>query len=201
MASAVLTVACVVLWFFWFRPQALGGPAGYIGVDGTSMTPTMHAGDLAVVQKQSSYHVGEVIAYTVPAGEPGAGLNVIHRIVGGNGVTGFVTEGDHNAYTDHYWHPTTADVIGAVWFHVPKGAVVLSKLHDPLFLALLVAALAFVVIAWPTKKQLDRAHAPPPEADLPPASAGTGGEATEDLVSVQAGWEVVPGVHRGLGER
>jgi signal peptidase I len=122
------------------------------------MTPTMDNGDLAVVEKQSSYHVGDIIAYRVPPGEPGAGSNVIHRIVGGTGATGFITKGDHNSYTDYFWHPKIANVIGRVWFHVPQAAAWLSKLRDPLTLALVVGFVSFVILAWPGEKWRERAE-------------------------------------------
>jgi len=151
-----LTLALVVTWFFYFRPPVLGGPGSFVGVNGISMTPTFHDGDLVVVEKQSSYHVGDIIAYHVPAGDPGAGNNIIHRIVGGSGTTGFVTKGDHNPYTDHFWHPTTANVMGKVRFVIPQGAAWLSKLHNPLTLAVVVGLVSFIIIAWPSKKKPQR---------------------------------------------
>jgi signal peptidase I len=113
-----LAAALVAVWFVGFRPQALGGSTEYVGVSGISMTPTMHNGDVAVVEKQASYRVGDIVVYHVPPGQPDAGLTVVHRIVGGNGITGLVTKGDHNAVADP-WHPKTVDVAGRVWFHVP----------------------------------------------------------------------------------
>jgi signal peptidase I len=112
----------------------------------------MHNGDMAIVERQSAYHVGDIIAYRIPAGETGAGQDVIHRIVGGNGVTGFVTKGDHNSYTDHFWHPTTSDVVGKVWFHIPGVARILGHLRSPGVLAATVGIVTFVIMAWPRKR-------------------------------------------------
>lgn len=153
LTGTVLTFACLVGWFFLFRPPALGGTASFIGVSGISMTGTFSNGSLAVVEKKSSYQVGNIVAYRIPAGEPGAGENIIHRIVGGNGTSGFVTKGDHNSYTDHFWHPKTADVIGRVWFVIPGGATWLAKLRQPLTLAVLVGLISFALIAWPSKRK------------------------------------------------
>jgi len=161
-ASLALLAAFLVTWFLYFRPQFLGGPASFVGVNGISMTPTLHLGDLAIVEKHASYHVGEIIVYRIPKGDPGAGDEVIHRIVGGNGRTGFVTKGDHNSYTDHFWHPKTKDVIGAVWFHIPRGALILSKLHDPVVLAVVVAVLTLAVLVWPMRRRTRRAGAEAP---------------------------------------
>jgi signal peptidase I len=160
--ALVVLVGLVVVSFVFLRPRALGGSTEYVAVHGISMTPTIHDGDVAVVEKESSYHLGEIVVYQIPAGEPGAGEDVIHRIVGGDGVTGFVTKGDHNSYTDP-WHPRTADVVGRVWFRVSP---VLR------WLLLVVAGLAVVVLviaAWPRRRKA-------PSLDVPagptPASAG-----------------------------
>lgn len=150
--GAVVTVALVVTWVLLFRPPVLGGTASFVGVNGISMTGTFSNGSLAVVEKESSYHIGDIIAYKIPAGEPGTGQNVIHRIVGGNGTTGFITKGDHNSYTDHFWHPKTADVIGRVWFVIPGGATWLATFREPAVLGLVVGLVSFALIAWPSRR-------------------------------------------------
>ena len=118
IAAALALLSFGVMWVVMFRPQFLGGPAQYAGVSGISMTPTLHDGDLTVAVRHASYQEGDIIVFHVPAGATDAGLQVIHRIVGGNGTTGFVTEGDHNPGPDP-WHPTSAYVVGRVWFVVP----------------------------------------------------------------------------------
>jgi signal peptidase I len=160
--GAVLTVMLLIVWFVLFRPQVLGGHAAFVGVNGISMTPTMDNGDLAVIEKEPSYHVGDIIAYHIPNGEPGAGGNVIHRIVGGNGTTGYITQGDHNSYTDYFWHPKAASVVGRVWFHIPRGATWLSKFREPMTLALTIGLMSFFILIWPGKR--------PQRPSKPPAS-------------------------------
>ena len=61
-----LVIVTVVVWTIAFRPQRLGGRAEYVAVVGISITPTMHNGDLAVVERQSSYHRGDIIAIASP---------------------------------------------------------------------------------------------------------------------------------------
>ena len=151
--GTALTIGLLVGWFLFFRPQFLGGNSAFVGVNGVSMTPTMHNGDLAVVEQKSSYHVGDIIAYRIPAGDPGAGQDIIHRIVGGNGTTGFTTRGDHNSYADNFWHPRTSDVIGRVWFHISGAATLLGKLREPLPLALLVSVMTFLLVVQPFERK------------------------------------------------
>jgi signal peptidase I len=143
LIAAQLAVVATVLWFG--LPQSLGGRAGWVVISGTSMLPRMHTGDLALVERQSSYHVGEVVAYRVPKGEVGAGYEVIHRIVGGNAKTGWIVKGDNRTGPD-VWHPTNSDIVGARLLWVPKAYLVLRFLHTPLLLGLLAAFGIFFTI-------------------------------------------------------
>jgi len=142
---AQLAFIAALLWFC--LPQALGGRAGWVMVSGTSMLPRFHTGDLVLVEHQSSYHLGEVIAYRVPKGQVGAGHVVIHRIVGGNGRTGWTMKGDNRTAVD-LWYPTNHDVIGAKQLRIPDAWVVLRFLHAPLFLGLLAACVVFVFVMF-----------------------------------------------------
>jgi signal peptidase I len=144
MIAAELALLAALLWFC--LPQSLGGRAGWVMVSGTSMLPRLHTGDLVLVEHQSSYHVGEVVAYRVPKGQVGAGFVVIHRIIGGNGRTGWKTQGDNRTAPD-LWRPTNGDVVGAKSLRIPHAWIVLRFLHAPLFLGLLAALGVFFVIA------------------------------------------------------
>lgn len=146
----VLLAALLPLGFlFW--PQTLGGKASYVKVDGHSMDPTYHMGDLAIVRKQSSYNVGDPVAYRIPKGEFGAGAMVIHRLIGGDGVHGFVTKGDNRNIADE-WHPRTADVVGRVVYDVPAMGNKLGELTRPVNLGGFVAALTVLVMLWPKRE-------------------------------------------------
>ena len=138
-------LALVTFWFFELRPQALGGPAGYALVSGTSMLPTMHTGDVVIVQRADHYTIGDVIAYKVPKGQTGAGAQVIHRIVGGNEREGFVVQGDNRTAPD-IWHPRPHDVVGRLWLRIPHGETALRYLRAPLLLACLAGALVFAFV-------------------------------------------------------
>ena len=153
----LLTIVAVVLWALFLRPTSLGGPAGYVLVSGHSMLPRYHAGDLVLVERQSSYHIGEVIAYRVPKGDPMAGAQVIHRIVGGDAKHGFVVKGDNRTAPD-VWRPTPADIVGAKTLRIPHGVVVLQFLRSPLLLGLLAACFVFVRVL--TRESKDERELP-----------------------------------------
>jgi signal peptidase I len=145
IASIVLVVAACVFWAMFLRPQVLGGRAGYVLVSGQSMEPRYHTGDMVLVERHSSYRVGDVIAYHVPKGDPMAGAQVIHRIIGGDGVRGFVVQGDNRTGADT-WRPKNADIVGSEALRLPQAVVVLQFLRSPLLLGLLAAAFAFVYL-------------------------------------------------------
>ena len=138
-------LALVVAWFFLLRPQNLGGPVGYVIVSGQSMEPTLHSGDLVLVRQRESYQVGDVIAYRIPRGEPGEGIIVVHRIVGGSAEEGFVTRGDNRTGAD-LWRPRPQDIAGALWLHLPRVGWLLGLLRTPLVLATAAAAVAVLLV-------------------------------------------------------
>ncbi len=138
-----LAIAAVVGWALFLRPQSLGGPAAYVLVSGKSMLPRYHTGDMVLVERKSSYHRGEVIAYHVPKGDAMAGAQVIHRIIGGDAQHGFVVQGDNRTAPD-VWRPKPADIVGAKTLRIPNAVVVLQYLRSPLLLGLLAACFVFV---------------------------------------------------------
>lgn len=141
---AVVFSIAALGWMVTLRPTRMGGPASFVMVQGVSMIPTYHTGDLVITHRQSSYALGDIIAYHVPEGDVGAGLTVIHRIIGGSPATGFVTQGDGNPTPDD-WRPTLADVLGRAWTVLPNGGVILAFFHAPIPLASLAAA---AVVMW-----------------------------------------------------
>jgi signal peptidase I len=130
IAAFLLLLAATGLfaaWFLLLRPGTLGGAVSYVRVSGISMEPTLHNGDLAVVHKQRSYAEGDIVAFRVRGGV------VIHRIVGRT-ADGFVTRGSSNEGTDP-WRPTAEDIVGRLWFSVPRAGFLIGALQQPLPLA------------------------------------------------------------------
>lgn len=143
--SLALIATVVVVWAFTLRPQALGGPAVFVAVRGSSMLPTYEHGDLIVVESAGHYAAGEVVAYRVPAGQIGAGRIVIHRIIGGDAEHGFKLQGDHNTAPDP-WSPKLADMVGVATFRLPNAGRLIALVRQPAILAGLAAALMVTVI-------------------------------------------------------
>jgi signal peptidase I len=161
--APALTIVAVAAWMVWLRPQSLGGRAGYIIVRGTSMRPTLLAGDLVVVRHQRHYRVGQVVTYRIPSGEF-RGQRIIHRIVGGSEADGFVMRGDNKPDAD-LWHPRAADVVGRRVLRLPGFGRALLFLRSPSVFAALAAAIAFAVtMTWKTPSAWRGPRTPPARA-------------------------------------
>jgi signal peptidase I len=121
------------LWFY-FAPVQLGGSATYVVTHGISMEPRFHTGDLAIVRSQSSYHVGEIVAYENKM----LHTIVLHRIIGRDGSR-YIFKGDNNNFVD-FEHPAASQLVGALWLHIPGAGTTLKSIRSPLLVGVLVAA-------------------------------------------------------------
>ena len=139
----VFTGALLALW-----PAQYGGFTGLTIVNGHSMEPTYHSGDLVLSLREPAYQPGEIVSYLIPAGQPGAGGRVIHRILSASTTTGspvYTTQGDNNSSSDP-WHFGTSDVLGRAVVSIPSIGTLLAKLANPLILGLASAATVFGVV-------------------------------------------------------
>jgi signal peptidase len=157
----VVVALVLVFWFIELRPQGMGGPASYALVNGRSMLPKYHTGDVVIVHRHAHYEVGQVVAYIVPKGSVGAGAQVIHRLIGGNARTGFIVQGDNRTAPD-IWRPKESEIVGAAWLHIPKFGVVVKLLHTPIFLAGLAALIAVGSVLTHTPKRRKEEGVPEP---------------------------------------
>jgi signal peptidase I len=172
LALGLIVLGCV---WFWFAPMGLGGSASYVVTDGVSMQPRFHTGDLAIVRSQSTYHVGEIVAYhnhmlhTI----------VLHRIIGRAGSR-YIFKGDNNHFVD-FEHPAANQLIGALWLHIPGVGADLQSLRSPALTGALVTAgvLLFLGAAFTQRRRLRRRQrragvgAPGAPGHLPRRSAAT----------------------------
>ncbi len=122
-------IALMAVFGAW---AVITGQVSYVGTYGVSMNPVYYQGDLVIVLKHDSYQIGQIVAYrgTQP------GQKVLHRIIGGDAVHGFVFKGDNNQSIDPL-HPTEDRLIGRAALHIPKGGVWLGPLLSPTGLGML----------------------------------------------------------------
>ncbi len=132
VSSTLGLIVLGCLWFY-FAPVGLGGSTTYVVTSGISMEPRFHTGDLALVRSQSSYRVGEIVAYHNKM----LGTVVLHRIVGRAGNR-YLFKGDNNNFID-FEHPTASQLIGALWLHIPGAGASLKSIRSPALVGILVA--------------------------------------------------------------
>lgn len=143
----------VVIW-----PVQVGGWASYTVVSGTSMEPIYHSGDMVVGWHRGSYDPGDIVVFTVPDGEPGAGYQVIHRLVSVD-AGAWTTQGDNKTSVDP-WSPTDEDIVGRAVMHIPNGGYALMWM--PVLLALSAGILVMLAL-WPRSTRGRRRTGVPPE--------------------------------------
>ncbi len=143
IAIAIVCLAAVIEFWAVFAPVQLGGPVTYSITDGISMRPLLVKNDLAVVRTEASYKVGEVVLYDNQLLHKPV-LHRIYVIQNGN----YFFKGDNNDFVDP-GYATRAELVGALWFHVPWVGTVLGWFGKPIHSALLAAStvLVFVLVA------------------------------------------------------
>jgi signal peptidase I len=147
LAGALLLVglyASVAVW-----PTTLGGSTTYVSTHGSSMEPSFHQGDLALVRRSNHYDVGDIVAYRSHTLK---NVTVLHRIVA-HGPEGYTFKGDNNGFEDPD-HPNESDLIGKLWVHVPKGGKLLGAVR--LVLPLLLVGLALLGAGTATNRTRSR---------------------------------------------
>jgi signal peptidase len=137
--SGLLVTFVALIWIV-FLPIQFGGVTAYVVVDGNSMEPTYHKGDLVILRRESAYAVGDIIAYF----NTEINKHVIHRIIAKSGDK-FTLKGDNNAWMDGE-QPTIDSVIGKAWIYLPGLGDWLIQIQSPLGIAALSGLILFFVI-------------------------------------------------------
>lgn len=144
--TSALVLALLVAGWIVFAPIQFGGQAAYVIVNGISMEPGFHRGDLAILQQAPEYHVGDIVTYHHPQIGP-----IIHRIIEIDGDH-YIFKGDNNSWIDTY-HPTQAECIGKLWLHIPGAGSIIEQLRVPRNMAILAAILGCFVMTTITGAQ------------------------------------------------
>lgn len=149
----LLILLLVVGYLLW--PLRFGGSTTLVWVSGESMEPTLSSHDLVVARHQDRYELGDVIVYRVPGDGLAAGEMVVHRIVGGDGVNGYLTRGDNRTSNDP-WLPTADDVLGEVVAQTQHGTVLhetIERTASPGGLGVMAGAGAAVMVFRATRRR------------------------------------------------
>src|SRR5215216_2685868 len=142
-SSAIATFLSLLFIFIFltaFSPTKWGGAVTYVIVDGNSMEPRFHLGDLVLVRKESAYEVGDAVVYR----NEEMHRFVFHRIIATE-LDHFVMQGDHNSWLDSY-QPSDGDVIGKLWIHIPKIGKAVEWVRAPLHLSLIIGLLGGILM-------------------------------------------------------
>ena len=152
LLTAFWLVLMVAIWFS-FAPMQAGGQATYVIVAGQSMEPNLRYGDLVVVHKVADYRVGDVIAYD----NADIDRYVIHRIIDKKRGR-LILQGDNNTWVDQY-EPTSQEVIGKLWLHLPRFGIYMQKIREPIFMAIFAGIIGSMVAATLfVSKQREKQH-------------------------------------------
>lgn len=141
ITTGILAVALAALWL-GFAPTQIGGPIVYTSTVGNSMEPLLHKGDLALVRPSGSYKAGDIVLYESPV----LHRPVLHRILAVDQGR-YVFKGDHNDFVDPGYASRT-DLIGKLWFHVPKAGKAMGFIAKPSHSAALIGA-AMLLLMFP----------------------------------------------------
>ncbi len=160
LSSALgLLIILSTAWLLW--PASLGGRAQFIIVQGTSMEPMYHNGDLLYARKSGNYAPDDVAVYTIPEGDSGAGALVVHRIVSEDAAGRYRFKGDNRESLDDA-QPSQSDIVAkpvANLGQLPTRLIILT----PFFLSIVFGA-AVAWFLWPSKA----AKKPAPEPNTEP---------------------------------
>lgn len=136
----------------------LGTSSPFLLVSGSSMEPTMHAGDIVMSRRvpADQIEVGQVVVFEIPAGAPSSDRlppRIAHRVTAIRGEGGklvLTTKGD-NADADPF-KVTTDDLIGVVRGNLgPIGKPLLYMPSGRMLITIGLPLLAFVMIFLVTK--------------------------------------------------
>jgi signal peptidase I len=139
-SNLILFVGLVIIWIA-FAPAKIGGQASYVMVNGISMEPGYHSGDLVIVRKAPAYQVGDVVTYR----DAEMGAFVIHRIIGIEQGQ-FILKGDNNSWLDAY-HPTLDEIAGKQWIYAPRAGTAMQWLRKPINLSFTILLLGVVLMS------------------------------------------------------
>lgn len=132
----------LAVWWVGCAPVAVGGSVSYSVVQGRSMVPTFHSGDLVLTRSEGGHQAGDVVL-----ARHGHGA-VLHRLVSRERTGVWRTRGDANHFLDG-WRICDGDIVGRMWVVVPGGGTALRWVAAHPFFTGWCAAMLGLVVGWP----------------------------------------------------
>lgn len=129
MAGVCLYFVNVSVFSTGSMPMPFGYGAGVV-LSG-SMEPELSVDDVIIVHRETSYHVGDVVAYQTD------GVSVVHRIVSVSGGE-IVTKGDANNTDDEPIR--LSDISGRVIGKIPRAGAAVDFIRSPLGVIIILGA-------------------------------------------------------------
>lgn len=172
----VATVAATVVFLLVLAPllvaavpQAVGASHSYV-VLSSSMTPTVEAGDMVIVDDRAPTAIegGDIISYRAPEEEKAIVTHRVVEVVKRDGKRLFRTKGDANEEVDPYL-VSKEDLIGEVAFVIPYAGYFVQFAKSDMGLVALLVVPASILIGLELRR-FWRAR----------ASASAGSDATAD---------------------
>jgi signal peptidase I len=151
VAGLALGLAAVAAAWWLLAPAQLGGSTAFTTVDGTSMEPTFQRSDLVALRASKTYRVGDIAGYHSTL----LGRVVLHRIVAMHDGR-YRFKGDHNSFVDPE-QPARGQLVGRLWFTIPKAGRAVESLHTPWIVAVVAALLVVALLGGgtPTSRERD----------------------------------------------
>ena len=112
LALVGLGLGIILLW-----PASLGGRGLFVVVQGSSMEPSYSMGDFLYARSTNHAKLGDIVVYRVPAGQPGEGIRVVHRVVGIRPDGRYVFKGDNKKLPDDAL-PASGDLVARAYFNL-----------------------------------------------------------------------------------
>ncbi len=162
LASAAIVVAIASHMSSQGQYMVFGHPV--MTVVSGSMTPVIDTGSLlidgAVTPSQARHlHAGQIISFRE---SPGSQVIITHRIIGvkiHKGHVGYYTKGDANQGPDGVLRPAR-NVVGMFQHSIRDGGYILSALHQPFIMGMLLFSIILFFLAGPLFRMARRLDKP-----------------------------------------
>lgn len=164
----IWTVVGLCAWWVW--PSRFGGDTTTLVVEGHSMEPTYHSGDLIVAHADAHYRPGEIVVFRIKLpGDHARDALIVHRLVAIDPDGHITTQGDNRSVADGFGL-TTADIVGRARLRIPDGGTILRVLSRWWILGAVVGVIVTMAL-WPPPPGAIASADELEERDAAPATA------------------------------